>query len=313
MVGVDCLVHGVRAGSVPQTGAGRGDVWWWRDRRWSFWSSVVAGLGRSGAVGPATYWWTNLRMRRFGRLFGVSRSAAHRVIDTSGPLLALAPVRKRRIDVIAMVGGILAPARGHRLAALGKNYRYSVNVQVVIDADTRLVIVTGDAHPGNRNDRTVYRDSGIQRDLAGRPPHGRRRLAGQRRGDHVVPQTSGRKRPRGLEARPQRRPPHDPRPRRAHPGQDDVLEESCATIAAPPARSTTRCPESPTYTTSSSPTDPQTPNPPPTTRSATGLHSRAPTQWRSRIELLLPVCPAGRTTDPHHRNADVVADSSRWR
>ncbi|CAM2966619.1 Transposase Helix-turn-helix domain-containing protein [Saccharomonospora xinjiangensis] len=51
-------------------------------------------------------------MRQFGRLFGVSRSAAHRVIDTSGPLLALAPVRQRRIDVIAMVGGILVPARG---------------------------------------------------------------------------------------------------------------------------------------------------------------------------------------------------------
>ncbi|WP_142001588.1 transposase family protein [Amycolatopsis cihanbeyliensis] len=57
----------------------------------------------------ATYWRTNLTMRQIGPLFGVSHSAAHRVI------------------------------------------------------------ATGDAHPGNRNDCTVYRDSGIQQELAGRP------------------------------------------------------------------------------------------------------------------------------------------------
>jgi hypothetical protein len=85
------------------------------------------------------------------------------------PLLALAPVRKRRIDAIAIVDGTLVPTRDHRLAAPSKNYRYSANVQVAIDANTRLVIATGDAHPGNRNDCTVYRDSGIERELAGRP------------------------------------------------------------------------------------------------------------------------------------------------
>ena len=41
----------------------------------------------------ATYWRTNLTMRQIGPLFGVSHAAAHRVIDTAGPLLALAPVR----------------------------------------------------------------------------------------------------------------------------------------------------------------------------------------------------------------------------
>lgn len=40
----------------------------------------------------AAYWRTNLTMRQIGPLFGVSHSAAHRVIDTLGPLLALAPV-----------------------------------------------------------------------------------------------------------------------------------------------------------------------------------------------------------------------------
>jgi hypothetical protein len=50
-----------------------------------------------------------------------------------------------------------------------KNYRYSTNVQVAIDADTRLVIATGDPQPGNRNDCTVYRESGIDQQLAGLP------------------------------------------------------------------------------------------------------------------------------------------------
>ncbi|WP_253884885.1 transposase family protein [Actinokineospora diospyrosa] len=117
----------------------------------------------------ATYWRTNLTMRQIGPLFGVSHSAAHRVIDTIGPLLALAPVRRRRIDQVAIVDGTLVPTRDRRLAAPSKNYRYSTNVQVAIDADTRLVIATGDPLPGNRNDCTAYRDSGIAATLAGRP------------------------------------------------------------------------------------------------------------------------------------------------
>jgi hypothetical protein len=99
----------------------------------------------------------------------VSHSAAHRVIDTIDPLLALAPVRKRRIDSVAIVDGTLVPTRDHRLAAPSKNYRYSANVQVAIDADTRLVIATGDPQPGNRNDCTVYRSSGVDQQLTGRP------------------------------------------------------------------------------------------------------------------------------------------------
>jgi hypothetical protein len=117
----------------------------------------------------ATYWRTNLTMRQIGPLFGVSHSAAHRVIDTIGPLLALAPVRKRRADAVAIVDGTLVPTRDHRLATPSKNYRYSTNVQVAIDAETRLVIATGDPRPGSRNDCTVYRDSGIAEALADRP------------------------------------------------------------------------------------------------------------------------------------------------
>lgn len=98
----------------------------------------------------ATYWRINLTMRKIGPLFGVSHSAAHRVIDTLGPLLALAPVRRRRIDQVAIVDGTLVPTRDHRLAAPSKNYRYSINLQVAIDADTRLVIATGKGVTANR-------------------------------------------------------------------------------------------------------------------------------------------------------------------
>lgn len=99
----------------------------------------------------ATYWRTNLMMRQIGPLFGVSHSAAHRVIDTIGPLLALAPVRKRRVDSVAIADGTLSRPgiTGWRPS---KNYRYSTNVQVAIDAETRLVIATGDPRPGSRND-----------------------------------------------------------------------------------------------------------------------------------------------------------------
>jgi hypothetical protein len=116
----------------------------------------------------AVYWRTNLTMRQLGPLFGISHSAVHRVLDTLGPLLALAPVRRRPREQVAIVDGTLIPTRDHRLAARSTNYRYSTNLQVAIDATTRLVIAVGDPQPGNRNDTVVYRSSGMKDRLAGR-------------------------------------------------------------------------------------------------------------------------------------------------
>ncbi len=99
----------------------------------------------------------------------MSYSAAYRVIDTIGPLLALAPAKRRPRDQIAIVDGTPIPTRDHTLAAPSKNYRYSTNLQVAIDADTRLVIALGDPQPGNRNDTIVYQTSGIKDRLTGRP------------------------------------------------------------------------------------------------------------------------------------------------
>src|SRR3954451_17894797 len=116
----------------------------------------------------AAYWRMNLTMRQIGPLFGISHSAVHRVIDTLGPLLALAPGRRRAREHVAIVDGTLVPTRDHRLAAPSKNYRYSAKLQGAIHANTRLVIALGDPQPGNRNDTIVYRSSGINQQLAGR-------------------------------------------------------------------------------------------------------------------------------------------------
>ena len=117
----------------------------------------------------AAYWRTNLTMRQIGPPFGVSHSAAHRVINTLGPLLALTPGRRRRIDQITIVDGTLIPTRDHRLAAPSKNYRHSTNLQIAIDAHTRLVVALGDLQPGNRNNTIAYRTSRINQKPTGRP------------------------------------------------------------------------------------------------------------------------------------------------
>jgi len=54
----------------------------------------------------------------------------------------------------------LVPIRDHTNAEQSKNYGYSTNHQVVIDADTRLVVVVGQPLPGNRNDCRAWEESG---------------------------------------------------------------------------------------------------------------------------------------------------------
>lgn len=100
----------------------------------------------------ATYWRTNLALRQLAPLFGVSKSAADRIIARLGPSLALQPRKRFRKDTVLIVDGTLVPTRDHTIAEQSKNYRYSTNHQVVIDADTRLVVTIGRPPPGNRND-----------------------------------------------------------------------------------------------------------------------------------------------------------------
>ncbi|MFF1542344.1 transposase [Streptomyces sp. NPDC058291] len=108
------------------------------------------------------YWRTNLTMRQLALLFGISKSAVDRIIDHLGPLLALQPRRRFAKDAVLIVDGTLVPTRDHEVAEQSKNYRYSTNHQVVIDADTRLVVVVGQPLPGNRNDCKAWGESGAE-------------------------------------------------------------------------------------------------------------------------------------------------------
>jgi hypothetical protein len=115
----------------------------------------------------AAYWRTNLTLRQLAPLFGVSKSAADRIIDHLGPTLALQQRKRYRKDTVLIVDGTLVPTRDHTIAEQSKNYRYSTNHQVVIDADTRLVVAVGRPLPGNRNDCKAWELSGAK-DAVGR-------------------------------------------------------------------------------------------------------------------------------------------------
>lgn len=87
----------------------------------------------------------------------VSKSAADRIIDHLGPRFALQS-RKR-----------------------------STNHQVVIDADTRLVVVVGRPLAGNRNDCKAWEESGGQSRRRQDPHDCRQRLPGHRTGHPAPP------------------------------------------------------------------------------------------------------------------------------
>lgn len=110
----------------------------------------------------AAYWRTNLTMRQLALLFGVSKSAAGRIIAALGPRLALRPRERFAPDAVLIVDGTLVPTRDRSIAAPSKNYRYSTNHQVVIDADTKLVVFIGVPLPGNRNDCRAFGESGAE-------------------------------------------------------------------------------------------------------------------------------------------------------
>ncbi len=68
------------------------------------------------ALQVTAYWRTNLTMRQLAPLFGVSKSAAGRIIDPLGAMLALRPRRRFTKDTVLIVDGTLVPTRDHTLA-----------------------------------------------------------------------------------------------------------------------------------------------------------------------------------------------------
>jgi len=114
------------------------------------------------------YYRTNLTFRQIALLFGISKSAANRVVEHVAPLMVLPPVTEPHSpDTVLIVDGTLVPTHDRSVSASSKNYRYSVNMQVVIDANTRLNVAVGDTMPGNRNDCRAYRESGVDQHCMG--------------------------------------------------------------------------------------------------------------------------------------------------
>lgn len=62
------------------------------------------------------YWRTNLTMRQLAPLFGVSESAADRIIDHLGPMLALQPRKRFAKGTVLIADGTLVPTRDHTVA-----------------------------------------------------------------------------------------------------------------------------------------------------------------------------------------------------
>jgi hypothetical protein len=126
-----------------------------------------AGPGRRWALGfpdrvlmLALAYRTNLTMEQLASLFGVSDSTVHRVIDRLAPhlaeLLGPPPPDRRQLWI---VDGTLIPVHDQRRTAKSKNYRRSVNTQIVCRARDRRVVAVSEAWPGNRNDTIVYRET----------------------------------------------------------------------------------------------------------------------------------------------------------
>ena len=87
----------------------------------------------------AVYHRTNFTMRQLAPLFGISPATVCRVTQRLGPLLALEPTPgpQEATERLWIVDGTLIPVRDRNAGASSRNYRFSANVQVIVDADTR--------------------------------------------------------------------------------------------------------------------------------------------------------------------------------
>ncbi|WP_406841506.1 transposase family protein (plasmid) [Streptomyces sp. AHU1] len=117
----------------------------------------------------AVYYRTNLTMRRLGPLFGVFSSTVCRAVRRLGPLLTIEPVSPpaEAADRLWIVDGTLIPLRDRSVAASSRTCRFSANVQVIVDADPRLVVAAARPMPGTTADAHAGRTSGLSRHCQG--------------------------------------------------------------------------------------------------------------------------------------------------
>lgn len=104
---------------------------------------------------------TNLTTQALAAVFGISQSMTVRIQRHLLPVLAGLPQPRTHPShgrrCIWVLDGTLIPVHDQQRAAVSKNYRRSVNVQLVIRRCDRAVIAAGTAWPGNRNDIVVAR------------------------------------------------------------------------------------------------------------------------------------------------------------
>jgi hypothetical protein len=101
---------------------------------------------------------TNLTTRALAALFTTSQSTVdrilHHLVPALGQTLRPTPDSSHHPWII---DGTLIPVHDQSITAISKNYRRSVNTQIIICAHRCRVVVAGRCRPGNRNDVIVAR------------------------------------------------------------------------------------------------------------------------------------------------------------
>ncbi|GAB4983991.1 hypothetical protein MAHJHV61_18240 [Mycobacterium avium subsp. hominissuis] len=106
---------------------------------------------------------TNLTTRALAALFHTSQSTVDRVIHHLVPVLAQALQPNPAAGTGPwIIDGTLIPVHDQSITAISKNYRRSVNTQIIICAHRRRVLIAGRCWPGNRNDVIVARHTVAQ-------------------------------------------------------------------------------------------------------------------------------------------------------
>lgn len=101
---------------------------------------------------------TNLTTRALAALFNTSQSTADRIIGHLVPVLANAlPPAPDTSAHPWIIDGTLIPVHDQSITAISKNYRRSINTQIIICAHRRRAVTAGQCWPGNRNDDVVAR------------------------------------------------------------------------------------------------------------------------------------------------------------
>ena len=103
---------------------------------------------------------TSLTTRALAALFNTSQSAVDRTLHHLVPVLAssLQPDPGQH-DGPWIIDGTLIPVHDQSINPPAKNYRRSINTQIIICCRHRCVVTVGQSWPGNRNDVVVARNS----------------------------------------------------------------------------------------------------------------------------------------------------------